>query len=212
MDMTEEEYAQYVQQAQASQQQSYSQQEADAAGLFTRTQARHESDDFSKWQLETKQMIRTTGLILQGYNLEFDEDSNTERWVKGEDSEVVLTKQGANDVMGQMWPAVDKNVALSVMKEADVYRFVKNIIGNIIIRLGANADTYGLKDGENNYDETKIYKVKDVVEVALFAALMRANPTAKGGFTFSGVNTAHSVSEHKLDSGRRGWQMPWGRR
>ena len=170
-------------------------------------QAQKPSDDFSRWQLDTKHGIEEIGKRLLGLKESINVETGEIVWEPQPEEEATLTKEGVSEVITQMGNVTNKNIYLSNLKEEIINRFTKQIVGNIIIRLGTDTKLYGIKDASGVDDPTKLHKVKDLVEPTIYAALCRANKWK----TLDSVNKAHEIRELRTNQERQGWKAPWAK-
>jgi hypothetical protein len=177
-----------------------------AQNIFLPPSQKKADSDFSKWQLDADESIRKIGFHLMGYMFERDTNGK-EIIIPPEQSgiEPTLNKAGATEVMIGLFPIKDKNVFLSFIEKADTYRFMRYVIGDIVIRLSSDPARFGItgKDGVN--DVTKLYKVKDTVEAGMLAAFNRSNQW-KTLSTLNESHNVHEVSQH-TSSQQGGWSI-----
>lgn len=152
--------------------------------------SRGELADFSKWQLENVELVESVYYVLCGYHREVDKDGG-ECWVLNPGGDHTLSEAGAREVQSNLYPVTQKNVLLANMSEDKINLFTKQVVGNIIIRLGAEAERFGLVGSDGLVDTSKFWKVKDVCEATVYAAFTRSNDY----MTLKELNRGHQVHE-----------------
>lgn len=155
------------------------------------------TDDFSKWQLETGQLIESVYYRLRGFQYQECNDG-LYRWLTDEKVSPTLSEEGAREVANALYTVVDRNIFLSNLNEVAINRLTRKIVGGIIIRLGTDTARYGIEE-DGVSDTTKLRKVKDMIECVIYAALCRSNSWE----TLHSLNDAHIVNELRGDSAQR---------
>lgn len=146
--------------------------------------------DFSKWQLENVELVEGVYYVLNGFHREIN-DHGEETWRKTPGEPSTLSEAGARMVQAVLSPLTQKNILLASIDEKMIKKFTKETTGNIIIDLGSEPDLYGLNDKNGEPDCSKLWKVKDIVEKTIYAALTRSNDY----MTLKELNRGHQVHE-----------------
>lgn len=152
--------------------------------------SRGELADFSKWQLENVELVESVFYVLNGFHREVN-DRGEEVWNRTKGEPCTLSEAGARMVQSVLYALTQKNILLASIDEKYIKKFTKETTGNIIIDLGSEPELYGLNDKNGEPDCSKLWKVKDIVEKTIYAALTRSNDY----MTLKELNRGHQVHE-----------------
>lgn len=146
--------------------------------------------DFSKWQLDNEELVENIFYVLTGYHKEINKAGN-QVWARDDDEQPTLSDAGAREVQSVIYPVTQKNILLSNMEKEKIGEFTEQIVRNVIIRIGSDPERFGLNDENGMPDVSKIYKVTDIVETTVYAALTRSNDYK----TLDELNRGHQIHE-----------------
>lgn len=151
-----------------------------------------QSPDLIQWQLDTSDVIIELEHNLKG------EVWNPKKKVYEKRGEAVINEDGVKSIITDVAAKLNKNIILSNLNEADVYRIAEETRANIARKIFLRYEDFGIKKA--NFDT-----IVQLVDHQVFCALKRAYNEGERRFLGKTQSRVEKITTERNKGGRGSW-------